>query len=135
MKKSLLSSVSLSVAVLATSVTPQRPSSNILANPLLSAANVPAQQPFLSSILDTDSSLSSCKPTGQIRDAVCDYETVENDINSSNFFQTLSSLVQEKYFRFYKVDLYKDCPFWNENSFCMSRDCTVSKVDEVRKYC
>lgn len=105
--------------------------SNPLVNPLLAPASTPPSQALLPAVLDANVSLSNCKPTGQISDARCDYETVEKDINSSNFVALLSGLVREKYFRFYKVDLYKDCPFWSENSLCMSRDCTVSKVDEV----
>lgn len=85
-----------------------------------------------SSILSNPNSKADneiCKPTGQIQDACCDYETVE-DINQS-FFDELASLVKTKYFRYYKVDLYKDCPFWVDNSLCMNRDCTVKKAQEV----
>lgn len=100
-------------------------------NPLISLNSPPpSQQAILASVLNHDETLSSCKPTGQISDARCDYETVEMDINSANFFPILDNLRREKYFRLYKVDLYKDCPFWNDDSLCMSRDCTVSKVDE-----
>lgn len=104
---------------------------NPLLDPLTSMSNEPSkQQGILASIMNHDDTLSSCKPTGQISDARCDYETVEMDINSANFFPILDKLRQEKYFRLYKVDLYKDCPFWNDNSLCMSKDCTVSKIEE-----
>lgn len=102
-----------------------------LHNPLLSGGPPVPQQAILASVLRNNASLSSCKPTGQISDARCDYETVEMDINSENFFPILDNLRRETYFRLYKVDLYRDCPFWNDNSLCMSRDCTVSKMDEV----
>lgn len=128
MKRRIVEGLLLAACMLAGSATA---SSSRLPNPFLSPGLEVAKQPLLSSILDVDQSLTNCRPTGQIDDARCDYETVERDINKSNFFQLLGDLVQEKYFRFYKVDLYKDCPFWNENSLCMSRDCTVSKVDEV----
>lgn len=72
-----------------------------------------------------------CRPTGQISDAHCDYETVESVLNSRNFFETLDMLRQAPYFKYYKVDLYRDCPFWVENGLCMSKDCTVQKTDEV----
>ena len=70
-----------------------------------------------------------CRPTGHIEDAQCDYETVEA-INA-DFFSRLQDIVKQKYFRYYKVDLYKDCPFWVDNGLCMNRDCTVQKADEV----
>ncbi|PWN33309.1 endoplasmic reticulum oxidoreductin 1, partial [Meira miltonrushii] len=104
---------------------------NPLQNPLMPLNNDQAkQQGILASVLNHGDTLSSCKPTGQISDARCDYETVEMDINSANFFPILDKLRREKYFRLYKVDLYKDCPFWNDNSLCMSKDCTVSKMEE-----
>lgn len=30
-----------------------------------------------------------------------------------------------------QVDLYRDCPFWQENGFCMNRECGITTVDEV----
>lgn len=72
-----------------------------------------------------------CRPTGQIHDACCDYETVEKSLNTPRFFQTLGDLVKTNYFRYYKVDLYKDCPFWTDNGgLCMNRACTVEKASE-----
>ena len=73
-----------------------------------------------------------CRPTGHIEDAQCDYETVEA-INA-RFFSRLSNIVKKRYFRFYKTDLYKDCPFWIDNSLCMNRDCTVQKAEEVSSF-
>jgi hypothetical protein len=31
-----------------------------------------------------------------------------------------------------QVDLYRDCPFWQEDSFCGNRACAVDWADEVR---
>lgn len=33
---------------------------------------------------------------------------------------------------FHQVDLYRDCPFWQENGYCMHRECGIDTVDEVR---
>ncbi|CAO1632289.1 unnamed protein product [Sympodiomycopsis kandeliae] len=71
-----------------------------------------------------------CRPTGQIADACCDFETVEKSLNTPRFFKTLDELVKTNYFRYYKVDLYKDCPFWVDNGLCMNRACTVEKASE-----
>jgi hypothetical protein len=30
-----------------------------------------------------------------------------------------------------QVDLYRECPFWDENVVCMNRDCSIITVDEV----
>jgi hypothetical protein len=31
-----------------------------------------------------------------------------------------------------QVDLYRECPFWEENGSCMNRECGITTVDEVR---
>ncbi|KAK0555561.1 endoplasmic oxidoreductin-1 [Tilletia horrida] len=106
------------------------------------ACLVSASSPVLQSSLDPDPSLflgidsvlqkgangQICRPTGLIDDARCDFETVEalND----EFFNSLHSLVQTPYFRYYKLDLFRECPFWNENGFCMNRACGVEQEDE-----
>ncbi|KAJ9475089.1 Endoplasmic oxidoreductin-1 [Pseudozyma hubeiensis] len=78
----------------------------------------------------SEASLSEpiCRPTGQIEDASCDYETVET-INSQ-FFDRLDTLRKTDFFKFYKVNLFKECPFWNENGFCMNRACSVETEEE-----
>ncbi|KAJ1573599.1 hypothetical protein NDA11_007490 [Ustilago hordei] len=70
-----------------------------------------------------------CRPTGQIEDASCDYETVET-INSQ-FFDRLDALRTTNFFKYYKVNLFKECPFWNENGFCMNRACSVETEQEA----
>ncbi|ORZ37277.1 endoplasmic reticulum Oxidoreductin 1-domain-containing protein [Catenaria anguillulae PL171] len=57
------------------------------------------------------------------------------DIPASNAANThlsplLSSLVSSPYFRYVKMDLNKDCPFWKENPKCMSPDCVVQIMDD-----
>ncbi|GAA5854771.1 hypothetical protein JCM5353_006492 [Sporobolomyces roseus] len=69
-----------------------------------------------------------CKPTGQIQDACCDFETVESVNN--DLFQGLHRLVSTDYFRYHKVDLYKECPFWQEQGSCMNRACGVETTQE-----
>lgn len=86
-----------------------------------SAPNI--RSSLLEEVLTPPASLGDdiCRPTGQIEDACCDYETVEKSLNTPKFFATLENLVKTNYFRFYKVDLYRDCPFWVENGLCMNR--------------
>ncbi|BGP25516.1 ERO1-like protein beta [Rhodotorula toruloides] len=69
-----------------------------------------------------------CKPTGQIHDACCDYETVESA--NEDLFGRLHALVAQPYFRYHKVDLAKECPFWEEDGSCMNRACGVETTDE-----
>ncbi|KAN0064593.1 endoplasmic oxidoreductin-1 [Thecaphora frezii] len=77
---------------------------------------------------DLFASENICKPTGKIEDASCDFETVES-INSQ-FFDRIDSLRKTGFFRYYKVDLFKECPYWYENGLCMNQACSVETADE-----
>ncbi|KZT26702.1 endoplasmic oxidoreductin [Neolentinus lepideus HHB14362 ss-1] len=66
--------------------------------------------------------------TGPIETTLCDYETVES-VNEE-LFTNLSELVKTPFFKYFRVDLYRDCPFWEENGFCMNRECGITTVDE-----
>ncbi|CAE6478025.1 unnamed protein product [Rhizoctonia solani] len=68
------------------------------------------------------------KPTGPIETTLCDFETVES-VNSKLFGQ-LADLVTTPFFKYFKVDLYRGCPFWEDDGFCVMRECGVTSVDE-----
>ncbi|KAF8976086.1 hypothetical protein BGZ46_008585 [Entomortierella lignicola] len=69
-----------------------------------------------------------CRQSMQIENSLCDYDAVE--IINQEMRKQLHSLVQQKYFKFYKLNLYGTCPYWTENHLCMNKDCGVSVVDE-----
>jgi len=69
-----------------------------------------------------------CSPSGPIENTLCAYETLET--LNKDLYPALHKLVQDDFFRYYKIDLYRECPFWYENGFCMNRDCGVETVDE-----
>ncbi|KAG9316344.1 hypothetical protein JVU11DRAFT_2375 [Chiua virens] len=66
--------------------------------------------------------------TGPIETTLCDYETIES-INEE-LYANLHDLVQTPFFKYFQVDLYRECPFWQENGFCMNRECGITTVDE-----
>ncbi|RXK36590.1 endoplasmic oxidoreductin 1 [Tremella mesenterica] len=69
-----------------------------------------------------------CSPSGPIESTHCLYETIES--LNPRLFPVIHSLVETPFFRHYKVDLYRECPFWHDNGFCMNRDCGVEEADE-----
>ncbi|CAD6576731.1 MAG: hypothetical protein TREMPRED_001759 [Tremellales sp. Tagirdzhanova-0007] len=69
-----------------------------------------------------------CSPSGPIEFTHCLYETVER--LNAELYPALKRLVGYPFFRHYKVDLYRECPFWYENGFCMNRACGVEAADE-----
>lgn len=71
-----------------------------------------------------------CRPTGQIHDACLDYESVEK-MNDHDIFERLDRLRKTRYFRYFMVDLFKECPFWNDDGLCMNRACTVERMNET----
>lgn len=45
----------------------------------------------------------------------------------------LDVLRKTSLFRYYKANLNKDCPFWNESKLCSLEDCTVVEA-QVKNY-
>ncbi|KAI0823713.1 endoplasmic oxidoreductin [Trametes gibbosa] len=72
----------------------------------------------------------ACKhiPTGPIETTQCDYESIESV--TDDLYNELHSLVETPFFKFFRVDLYRECPYWQENGFCMNRECGITTVDE-----
>jgi len=47
----------------------------------------------------------------QVAQCGCDYASVER-LNRDHLFPLLTEMVEQPFFRFFKVNLYCDCPFW-----------------------
>ncbi|OSD06861.1 endoplasmic oxidoreductin [Trametes coccinea BRFM310] len=67
-------------------------------------------------------------PTGPIETTQCDFETVESA--TDELYEELHALVETPFFKYFRADLYRDCPYWQENGFCMNRECGITTVDE-----
>ncbi|KAI8644042.1 endoplasmic reticulum Oxidoreductin 1-domain-containing protein [Parasitella parasitica] len=78
----------------------------------------PAPVSFVQDILSGSDANDYCNPQGQIRDTCCDYQSIETI--QSDVFQKIQNL----------ADLWKECPFWNEEALCTNRDCSVATIDE-----
>jgi hypothetical protein len=68
------------------------------------------------------------KTTGPIETTLCDYETVES-VNQE-LYSHLHELVKTPFFRYFQVDLYRDCQYWDDAERCANRECAISPVDE-----
>lgn len=66
---------------------------------------------------------------GAINDCSCTVDTVDY-FNNNKIYPRLRSLLLKDYFRFYKINLYKQCPFWDDDSKCAMRFCSVSPCDD-----
>ncbi|KAL1567268.1 Endoplasmic reticulum oxidoreductin-1 [Salvia divinorum] len=69
------------------------------------------------------------KYTGMVEDCCCDYETVDS-LNEGVLHPLLQDLVRTPFFRYFKVKLWCDCPFWPDDGMCKLRDCSVCECPE-----
>lgn len=67
---------------------------------------------------------SAHKLTGIVEDCCCDYTTVDT-LNDHVLHPLLQDLVRTPFFRYFKVKLWCDCPFWPDDGMCRLRDCGV----------
>lgn len=66
---------------------------------------------------------------GSIDDCSCNIDTVDF-FNNNKIHPRLKSLLVRDYFRFFKVNLQKDCPFWADDSKCAMRSCHVQMCED-----
>ena len=71
---------------------------------------------------------------GPVDDCMCDVETVDICVmNTDNVHQILEEISQKNFFKYFKVDYLKDCPFWEDDSVCSVEaggNCGVSPCSE-----
>ncbi|CAK1552601.1 unnamed protein product [Leptosia nina] len=61
---------------------------------------------------------------GALGDCSCNVDTIDY-FNNVKIFPRIQSLVSKDYFRFYKVNLKKECPFWADDSKCAMKYCHI----------
>ncbi|KAG5515860.1 hypothetical protein RHGRI_036789 [Rhododendron griersonianum] len=86
------------------------------------------------SLLDLTTKRCPCAPgthtqSGIVEDCCCDYETVDH-LNEEVLDPLLQELVKTPFFRYFKVKLWCDCPFWPDDGMCILRDCSVCECPE-----
>lgn len=67
---------------------------------------------------------------GSIDDCSCNVDTVDY-FNNMKIYPRVQSLLVKDYFRFYKVNLNHECPFWTDDSKCAIRYCHVQPCQDV----
>lgn len=69
-----------------------------------------------------------CQLQGKIDECSCNIDTVDS-YNNVKIYPRLRSLLVKDYFRFFKVDLKRPCPFWTDDSRCAMRYCHVESCE------
>lgn len=67
--------------------------------------------------------------TGVVEDCCCEYETVYT-LNHKVLHSLLHDIVKQPFFRYFKVKLWCDCPYWPEDGMCRLRDCSVCECPD-----
>ncbi|KAK6106167.1 Endoplasmic Reticulum Oxidoreductin 1 (ERO1) family protein [Brugia pahangi] len=70
-----------------------------------------------------------CKLQGIIDDCRCTAESID-DFNNYEVFPILQKLLTRDFFRFYKVNMEKTCPFWPDDRQCLSKECGIGYCDD-----
>ncbi|XP_063929360.1 ero1-like protein [Zophobas morio] len=81
---------------------------------------------YFGNVVDDD---CFCQLHGKIDDCTCNVDTVDH-FNNVKIYPRLRSLLHKGYFRFYKVNLRRPCPFWSDDSRCAIRYCHVETCEE-----
>ncbi|KAK7930404.1 hypothetical protein WMY93_006799 [Mugilogobius chulae] len=76
-------------------------------------------------------SLSSSSLTGELDDCFCDVESIDV-FNNFKIFPKIKKLTERDYFRYYRVNLKRPCPFWADDSHCSIKDCHVEPCPESK---
>jgi len=88
-----------------------------------------ANSTFYSGEKDAFDRLCFCQLEGTVDDCSCDVDTVDH-FNNVKVYPVLKSLLVKDFFRFYKVNLKKNCPFWPDDSKCAMKFCHVQMCDQ-----
>lgn len=67
--------------------------------------------------------------SGNVSDCNCDFLSV-NQAVTQFFDPLLSEITGTRFFRYFRVDLEKECPFWQEEGSCMMEGCSVCACEE-----
>ncbi|RXN01625.1 ERO1-like protein beta [Acipenser ruthenus] len=76
--------------------------------------------------LDTRSEL-----TGVLDDCFCDIESIDV-FNNFKIYPKIQKLIERDFFRYYKVNLKRPCPFWPDDGHCSIKDCQVEPCPESK---
>uniref|UniRef100_A0A3P9D494 Endoplasmic reticulum oxidoreductase 1 beta n=1 Tax=Maylandia zebra TaxID=106582 RepID=A0A3P9D494_9CICH len=69
--------------------------------------------------------------TGVLDDCFCDVESIDI-FNNLKIYPRIRKLTERDYFRYYRVNLKRPCPFWPDDGHCSIKDCHVEPCPESK---
>uniref|UniRef100_A0A672N159 Endoplasmic reticulum oxidoreductase beta n=1 Tax=Sinocyclocheilus grahami TaxID=75366 RepID=A0A672N159_SINGR len=91
----------------------------------------PQKEPVYGETPDSQDQSCLCHLTGVLDDCFCDIESIDV-FNNFKVYPHIRKLVERDFFRYYKVNLKRPCPFWPDEGQCSIKDCHVEPCPEVR---
>lgn len=70
-----------------------------------------------------------CKTYEAVDNCRCELGSID-EFNNRKVFPLLRKLLQRDFFRFYKVNMEKSCPFWPDDRQCASKECGIGYCDD-----
>ena len=67
---------------------------------------------------------------GNVDECDCSVDFVDI-FNNNKIYPRMKSILSKNYFRFFKVNLKKPCPFWADDGGCAMKFCAVESCTEV----
>ena len=71
---------------------------------------------------------SACQLDGFVPDCCCSYAAVER-VNRDSMQPLLTEIVKTPFFRYFKTDLFCECPLWPDDAMCTLQDCSVCECE------
>ncbi|XP_064173311.1 ERO1-like protein beta isoform X1 [Anguilla rostrata] len=80
---------------------------------------------------DSEDQSCFCHLTGVLDDCFCDIESIDV-FNNFKIYPSIQKLLERDYFRYYRVNLKRPCPFWPDDGQCAIKDCQVEPCPESK---
>ncbi|KAJ8246131.1 hypothetical protein GJAV_G00263960 [Gymnothorax javanicus] len=93
--------------------------------------NIKSKTPQTQRSSDSQDQSCFCHLTGVLDDCFCDIESIDV-FNNFKIYPSIQKLVERDYFKYYKVNLKRPCPFWPDDGHCSIKDCQVEPCPESK---
>ncbi|OUC47699.1 endoplasmic Reticulum Oxidoreductin 1 [Trichinella nativa] len=71
-----------------------------------------------------------CFSLMQLHSCECTEHSIDY-FNNHQLYDSLVKLLKKDCFRYYKVDMERECPFWKEERFCSTGECGIENCDDA----
>ncbi|RXN23026.1 ERO1 beta isoform X1 [Labeo rohita] len=94
-------------------------------------SKTPQKEPVYAETTDGQDQSCLCHLTGVLDDCFCDIESIDV-FNNFKIYPHIRKLIERDFFRYYKVNLKRPCPFWPDDGHCSIKDCHVEPCPESK---